>query len=156
MKNVVKLPNIHSVEFEVCRLFRRRFFREVGMGVFGLPHWRQRRVQAVVSCLLMALVLSGCAGAHRYGRELPPVFSQDQIPRQFVKIGQLTVTRERYGAPEDIGPADYEWAYQALREEAAKIDADAIILPEVKVQSTTYILFPSSEITARATAIRFR
>jgi hypothetical protein len=126
------------------------------MGMIGLPRWRQRKVQAVFTCLLTTLLLSGCAGIGRYGRELPPVFSQDQLPRQFVKIGQLTVTRERYGAPEDLGPADYEWAYRALREEAAKIDADGIIFPEVTVQSTTYILFPSSEISARATAVRSR
>ena len=131
-------------------------FREVRMGMVGLPSKRQRRVLALVSGLLGALLLSGCAGGGHYRRELPPVLSQDQFPREFVKIGQVTVTRERYGSPEALGPADYEWAYQALREEAAKIDADAVILPEVKVQSSTYLLFPSSEIAARATAIRFR
>ncbi len=122
----------------------------------GTIDGRQRRARATAFCLVTALLLAGCAGAGRYGRELPPIFTQEQLSRPYVKIGQVVVTRERYGAPEDLGPADYEWANQALRAEAAKIDADAIIFPEVKVQSSTYLFFPSSEISAQATAIRFR
>jgi hypothetical protein len=117
---------------------------------------RQRLVQALFSCLFLALLLSGCTGAGRYSRGLPPIFSQEELSRPYAKVGQLTVSRERYGAPEDLTPADYDWAYHALRTEAARIDADGIILPEVKVQNATYIFFPSSEISAQATAIRFR
>lgn len=117
---------------------------------------RQLPARSLVLCLLAALLLAGCASTGRYGRALPPIFTQEQLSRPYVTIGQVTVSRERYGAPEDIDPADYEWANQALREEAAKVDADAIIFPEVKVQHNTYIFFPSSEITAQATAIRFR
>ncbi len=124
------------------------------IGVFSLC--RQRLVQALVSCLLPALLLSGCAGTGPYSRGLPPIFSQEELSRPYAKVGQLTVSRERYGAPEDLTPADYDWAYHALRTEAARIDADGIILPEVKVQNSTYIFFPSSEISAQATAIRFR
>ena len=116
----------------------------------------QRRVLMLVSCLFMGLLLSGCAGTSLYGRGLPPIFSQEELSRPYVKVGQLTVSRERYGAPEDLTPADYDWAYRALRTEAARIDADGIILPEVNVQNSTYIFFPSSEISARAMAIRFR
>ncbi len=124
------------------------------MGTFSLC--RQRRGQALVSCLLLALLLSGCAGTGRYSRGLPPIFSQEELSRPYAKVGHLTVSRECYGAPADLTPADYDWAYHALRTEAARMDADGIILPEVKVKNATYIFFPSSEISAQATAIRFR
>ena len=44
----------------------------------------------------------------------------------------------------------------ALRAEAAKIGADAVIFPEVTVELHTYIIFPKSEMKAKGTAIKFR
>ena len=117
---------------------------------------RQRRHRALASCLLLGILLCGCAGAGRTRSGLPPIFSQEELTRPYATVGLLTVSRERYGAPEDLTAADYDWAYRALRTEAARIDADGIILPEVRVQSSTYIFFPSTEISAKATAIRFR
>ena len=117
---------------------------------------RQHGNRALVSCLLLGLLFSGCAGTGRTAGGLPPIFGQEELTRPYTKVGLLTVSRERYGSPEDLTPADYDWAYRALRTEAARIDADGIILPEVRVQNSTYIFFPSTEISAHATAIRFR
>ena len=63
---------------------------------------------------------------------------------------------DRFGSVEDLSPDDYDWAYRSLREEAQKIGADAVILPEVRVNVTSYLLFPSSEIIATAVAVKFR
>jgi uncharacterized protein YbjQ (UPF0145 family) len=76
--------------------------------------------------------------------------------RPYQKIGVIEVERERYGSPGDLTAADYNWGYQALREKAAKMGADAVIFPEVKAELQTYILFPTSEMKAKGVAIKFR
>ncbi len=101
-------------------------------------------------------LLAACAMVSVSVRSLPPILTQEELVRPYSKVGVVEVSRERFGSIEDLSPADYEWAYQALREEAQKIGADALILPEVKVDLASYLLFPSSEITARGTAIKFR
>ncbi|GFO65411.1 hypothetical protein M1B72_16765 [Geomonas paludis] len=107
--------------------------------------------------LLLCLMLSavGCTKVV-LRRDAPPVLAQDEVLRPYKKVGTIEVHRVRYGDKEDLTPADYSWANDALRAEAAKIGADAVILPEVKVEMDTYIFFPKSEITARGTAIKFR
>jgi hypothetical protein len=49
-----------------------------------------------------------------------------------------------------------EWGYRTLREEASKMQADAIILPEVTSRPTTYLIVPSNEYRATGVAIRFK
>jgi len=110
--------------------------------------------------LMLLSVLSfsnGCATTGRKTVEnLPPILSQAELQRPYDKMGVITVQRERYGAPGDLKAADYEWGYRVLRQEAAKMGADAVIYPEIKGERETYILFPSSEMTARGVAIKFR
>lgn len=102
------------------------------------------------------LLGSGCATTGNRGAELPPILAQDELLRPYQKMGVIEVERERYGFPQDISPADNSWGYQALREEAARMGADAVIFPEVKAERESYIFFPSSEITAKGIAIKFR
>ena len=109
----------------------------------------------IVFIASLFILVSGCASVGG-GRSLPPVLTQDEVVRPYQKVAVLEVTRERYGSSEDINPGDYEWAYQALREQAAKLNADAVILPEIKVEIRSYILFPSSDIKAKGVAIKFR
>ena len=86
---------------------------------------------------------------------LPPILAQDEIIRPYTKLGTVEVSRERLGHIDDLkGEAD-EWALDALGAEAAKMGADAIILPEVRVEKGKYILFPSTSIKAKGIAIRF-
>lgn len=99
---------------------------------------------------------AGCATTGQHAGELPPILSQDELLRPYQKMGVIEVQRERYGSPDDLTPADYSWGYLKLREEAAKIGADAVIFPEIKAQLESYILFPSSEMTAKGIAIKFR
>ncbi|QXE89081.1 hypothetical protein KP001_11445 [Geomonas subterranea] len=105
--------------------------------------------------LLSAVLCGGCTHV-AYRRDAPPILTQEELLRPYQKVGTIEVHRVRYGAREDLTPADYNWANDALRAEAAKIGADAVILPEVKVEMDTFIFFPKSEMTARGTAIKFR
>jgi len=106
--------------------------------------------------LCAALMSSGCATTGHHAGELPPILAQDELLRPYQKVGVIEVTRERYGSPEDLTKADYSWGYLALREQAAKMGADAVIFPEVKAELETYIFFPSSEMKAKGVAIKFR
>lgn len=108
--------------------------------------------------LLLPLCLTLSAGCATVALRVdaPPILGQDELLRPYQKVGTIEVHRVRHFAKEDLTPADYNWAYDALRSEAAKIGADAVILPEVKVEMDTFIVFPKSEMTARGTAIKFR
>jgi hypothetical protein len=114
--------------------------------------------RAFLALLLVCAVLfaAGCATTATHKQELPPLLAQDELLRPYQKVGTIEVRRERYGSPLDITPDDYNWAYQALREEAARIGADAVILPEVNVEEESYLFFPISEMKAKGIAIKFR
>lgn len=114
-----------------------------------------RLVKNLVPVMLLLAVCGGCATV-TFNAGAPPILRQDELLRPYNKVGTIEVRRVRHFAKEDLTPADYNWAYDALRAEAAKIGADAVILPEVKVEMDTYIVFPKSEMTARGTAIKFR
>lgn len=115
-----------------------------------------KRVLLVILLLCGVLFGSGCATTATHSKELPPLLAQDEVLRPYLKMATVEVRRARYGSPEDFTPDDYSWAYKALREEAARIGADAVILPEVTVDVEKYLFFPTSEIKARGTAIKFR
>ena len=117
---------------------------------------RSMRVLPALALLLAVVITGGCATAKSARLLLPPVLSQDELLRPYQKLAVVEVHRERYGAVQDISPEDYGWAHQALGEEAARMGADAVIFPEVRVELNTYIFFPTSEITARGVAIKFR
>jgi hypothetical protein len=114
--------------------------------------------RAGIPLLLISSFLfsSACATTAQRTGELPPILTQDELLRPYDKLGVIVVERERYGSPADLNRADYSWGYQVLREEAAKMGADAVIYPEVKAELQTYILFPTSEMKAKGVAIKFR
>lgn len=100
--------------------------------------------------------LSGCAVTKHVPLSLPPIMTQDELQRPYVKLGALEYSRSRIGSVEGLTTQDYEWAYGELREGARRLGADAVILPEVRVEQSTYLLFPSGEIKAKGIAIQFR
>jgi hypothetical protein len=113
------------------------------------------------ACLLLVLVgafflSAGCATTGSPGVELPPILAPDEILRPYQKVASIEVRRERYGSPNDLTPDDYDWAYLALRREGARIGADAVITPEVRVELHRYLLFPVSEMKARGIAVKFQ
>ena len=117
---------------------------------------RSKRVLPPFLLVCALLFTCGCATMSNHSEELPPLLAPDELLRPYQKAASIEVRRERYGSPEDLTPADYNWAYQALREEAARIGADAVILPEVKVEQHIYLFFPVSHMKAKGVAIKFR
>jgi len=87
---------------------------------------------------------------------LPPILAQCEVMRPYDKVADIQVQRERHGFPSDLNQSDYDWAYRALREEAAKLGADAVIYPEVTIESGVDNLIPSIEMRAKGIAVRFR
>jgi hypothetical protein len=117
---------------------------------------RFKRTGIALVLLCTTLFSNGCATTKKRTTELPPILAQEELLRPYLKVGVIEVHRERYGSPEDFTSGDYTWGYQALRVEAARIGADAVILPEVKAERQTFIFFPSSEMKAKGIAIKFR
>ena len=99
---------------------------------------------------------AGCATTNNQSKELPALLEPDEILRPYQKVASIEVRRARYGSLNDLTPDDYDWAYLALRQEGARIGADAVITPEVRVELHRYILFPVSEMKARGIAIKFQ
>lgn len=118
--------------------------------------FRLARAVAPLALAGALFLTSGCSTMKSYTGDLPPVLAQDELLRPYQKVADLEVKRERIGLPSDISPEDYAWGYDALRTEAARIGADAVILPELTVAVEQYIIIPSSEIKARGVAIKFR
>ena len=119
------------------------------------------RILFIPVCLLfMALSMGGCASlsAKFSGeRELPPILTQDELIRPHTKIGRIQITREVYGIIDPLMTPDIrEWGYTAIRNEAAKMGADAVVLPEVSGRSITYLVIPTTEYRATGVAIRFK
>ena len=115
-----------------------------------------RRALSVLLLVCSVSLTSGCATVAVHTEGFPPILAPDELLRPYDRVGAIEVNRDRYGSSYDLTPADYSWAYQALREEAARIGADAVIYPEVTVEMETYIFFPSSHMSAKGIAIKFR
>ena len=110
--------------------------------------------------LLMVLALGGCAALPITGTNgnLPPVMSMDELKQPYSKIGRIQVTRKVYFTDYAMPPQLQEWATSALREEAGKLNADAVILPEVTSRQIDIVVFPSfpaTEYRATGVAIKF-
>ena len=109
----------------------------------------------------LLLYLGGCS-AIPIGKtvgDLPPVLAQDELLRPYSTLGRIAVIREVYFTDYSLEPNLQEWGLHALRSEAAKMGADAVILPEISSRPITVVLFPAfpaSEYHARGVAIKFK
>lgn len=124
------------------------------MSIMG--HLRRFGLQALV----MMLLLAGCAGMDSNTRDdssgLPPILTQDELVRPYVKLGRIQITREVFTTDALIKTDVYDWGTAALRREAAKMGADAVIFPEVNGANSTSGLLPSTEFRATGVAIKFK
>jgi hypothetical protein len=119
----------------------------------------QLRTGMFLVCLMLLTLLAG--GCSMFSSaptpDLPPILSQDELIRPYVKLGRIQVTREVYGIVDTkLSSEIREWGYTAIRTEAAKMGADAVILPEVSGHSVTYLVMPTTEYSASGIAIKFK
>lgn len=113
-----------------------------------------------LQALVMTLLLAGCAGVDSNTRDdsssLPPILNQDEVMRPYVKLGRIQITREVFTTDALVSTDVYDWGTAALRREAARMGADAIIFPEVNGNHTTSGVVPSTEFRATGMAIKFK
>jgi uncharacterized protein YbjQ (UPF0145 family) len=118
--------------------------------------FKQRAFNTILPLILL-LLLSGCAYlTPTSSGDLPPVLAQDEVIRPYVAIGRIQITREVYGSNYTMTADIRNWGITAVREEAAKMGADAVILPEVTGQTITYAILPATEYRATGVAIKFK
>lgn len=119
-----------------------------------------QRTVAFLMLMLLPLFVTGCSTTKTSvspPRELPPILAQDELLRPYTNLGRIQITREIFGILDyKQNPDIREWGYAAIRSEADKMGADAVIFPEVTGATTTYILFPSTEYRATGVAIKFK
>lgn len=107
--------------------------------------------------LMISTALNSCStttlATHNDGL---PVLSQDELIRPYTKLGRIQITREVYGSDFTLTPDITAWGLAAMQQEAEKMGADAIMLPEVTGRSANYGIFPSTEYVATGFAIKFK
>jgi hypothetical protein len=113
-----------------------------------------------LQALVMMVFFAGCAGMDSNTRDdsfgLPPILTQDELVRPYIQLGRIQITREVFTTDALIKTDVYDWGTAALRREAAKMGADAVIFPEVSGDKTTTGLLPSTEFRATGVAIKFK
>ena len=110
-----------------------------------------------VVLLLLFTFMHGCGyTTNSLRNDGLPILSQDELIRPYTKLGRIQVTREIYGPDNTLSSDIKAWGLAALRQEAEKMGADAIMLPEVTGHSTTHGIIPSTEYRATGFAIKFK
>ncbi len=111
---------------------------------------------SVITLLVMTILLTSCATSLMHvGSDagLPPVLRGDELIRPYSSLGRIQIEVEIYGVEL---PNLQEWGFRALREEAAKMGADAVMMPEVTSRPNTYLVVPSYDCRATGVAIKFK
>ena len=115
-----------------------------------------RNATTLVSVMILLSLFAACSTLPPT-RDLPPILAQDELIRAHVKLGRIQVSREVYGIIDyQLTPDIRDWGLTAIREEAAKMGADAVILPEVTGHTVTYLVMPTTEYRATGVAIKFK
>jgi len=111
----------------------------------------------LVLIIMTALTAAGCSALKpAYVGEMPPLLSQDEVIRPYIKLGRVQVTRETYGSDYTMTPDIKEWGSNAVRMEAGKMGADAVMFLEITGGTTVYGILPSTEYRASGVAIKFK
>ena len=107
--------------------------------------------------LLMSAVSTGCSTTrHSMNAEELPILSQDELIRPYIKLGRIQVIREVYGVDYSVSVGINAWGLAAVRQEAVKLGADAVMLPEVTGRTITSGILPLTEYRATGFAIKFK
>jgi len=110
--------------------------------------------------ILILLVISGCSALPMTdgSGHLPPVLTLEETSQQYTRLGRIIVTRTVYFTDYTVTPSLHEWALHALSTEAGKLEADAVILPEISSRELSIFIFPAfpaTEYRAAGVAIKF-
>lgn len=106
--------------------------------------------------LLCSTILTSCSTSIKTSNNFGlPVLTQEELTRPYRKLGRIKVTRETFTTDLLLTPDIKEWGLSAVRQEAEKMGADAIMLLEVTGRTTAYGVFPSTEFQATGFAIKF-
>jgi hypothetical protein len=124
--------------------------------------WSQIAVRTVLFLVAVLFTLCGCAAVpvlnNTSTANLPPVMALEELRQPYHKVGRILVTRKVYAADYAVAPTLQEWGLDALRLEAYKMDADAVILPEISSKESNIFIFPvfpATEYRAAGVAIKF-
>ncbi len=121
------------------------------------PIMQKRSLIAVSLLMFVLLTVFGCASAPFMGGRLPPILSLEELARPYEKLGRIQITREVYITDLTLSANIRAWGLNALRLEAGKMNADAVILPEVTgYTSTISTMLPTTEYRATGVAIKFK
>lgn len=111
----------------------------------------------LVFILLLSVLLSSCSSTKQtLHNEGVPILTQDELVRPYTKIGRIQVTRETFLSDYLMTSDVKAWGLAAVRREAEKMGADAVMFPEITVRSTTNGIIPSTEYCATGFAIKFK
>jgi hypothetical protein len=114
-------------------------------------------ISLLTALLLFSFLICGCSTTNSlHGTELPPVLAPDELTRPYTRLGRIQVTRETYGADYSLTPDIKLWGFTAVRQEAVKMNADAVVFVEVTGGTRLYGLIPSTEYRASGIAIKFK
>jgi len=103
----------------------------------------------------MLICISSCTTlSHKgNGNNLPPILAQDEVIRPYTTLGRIKLSVDIYVAQ---SPEAEVWGERALREEGARMGADAIIFPEISSRPAPHLVIPANEYRATGVAIRFK
>jgi hypothetical protein len=110
-----------------------------------------------ITLLVLSTCLNGCSTTKQsYHNDGLPILSQDELIRPYTQLGRIQVTRETFWSDYSLSPDIKAWGLAAVRQEAEKMGADAIMFPEVTGRTTTFGIIPSTEYRATGIAIKFK
>lgn len=115
----------------------------------------------IIPWFLIILMLAGCSAVpvNHATEHYPPIMTLEELSRPYIKLGRIKIIREVNWSDYSFRPDLQEWAQNALREEAYKMGADAVILPEITSRQLTVVIlpaFPATEYRATGVAIKFK
>ena len=115
-----------------------------------------KRSKLFVVLFLFSSLLTSCITTTQTSNNYDlPVLSQDELIRPYRKLGRIKVIRETFSSNYSLTPDIKAWGLAAVRQEADKMGADAIMLMEITGRTTSYGIFPSTEYIATGYAIKF-
>lgn len=109
--------------------------------------------------LLSLLALTACMRIETLDKRVtpadPPIMSIESVQKPYVKVATIQTARRVLGSINELDADDLEWGYRALRKEACRVGADAVLFPEISTDFRSFSLIPYTVIKAKAIAVRF-